>query len=108
MGQTEEKLSALEAAQEQVAAAFARGDIGADKYQAFQREIEETRGKLNKYKADLSDLQTEQDALSQNTARLEKLFAATGTEVDDYADVLGRQWKGSLEQRDLTRRSWMR
>ena len=79
VSQTEEKLSALEAAQEQVAAAFARGDIGADKYQAFQREIEETRGKLNKYKADLSDLQTEQDALSQNTARLEKLFAATGT-----------------------------
>lgn len=88
VSQTEEKLSALEAAQEQVAAAFARGDIGADKYQAFQREIEETRGKLNKYKTDLSDLQTEQDALSQNTARLEKLFAATGTEVDDYADVL--------------------
>lgn len=47
VSQTEEKLSALEAAQEQVAAAFARGDIGADKYQAFQREIEETRGKLN-------------------------------------------------------------
>lgn len=70
-------------------AAFQRGDIGADKYQAFQREIEETRGKLNKYKADLSDLQTEQDSLSTNTARLEKLFAATGTEVDDYADVLG-------------------
>lgn len=78
VSQTEEKLSALEAAQEQVAAAFARGDIGADKYQAFQREIEETRGKLNKYKVDLSDLQTEQDALSQNTARLEKLFAAKG------------------------------
>ena len=72
VSQTEEKLSALEAAQEQVAAAFARGHIGADKYQAFQREIEETRGKLNKYKADLSNLQTEQDALSQNTARLEK------------------------------------
>ena len=90
-----------EAAQEQVAAAFARGDIGADKYQAFQREIEETRGKLNKYKADLSDLQTEQYALSQNTARLEKLFAATGTEVDDYADVLGGQplrRSGSLPQ----------
>ena len=31
VSQTEEKLSALEAAQEQVAAAFARGDIGADK-----------------------------------------------------------------------------
>ena len=55
ISQTEEKLSAPEAAQEQVTAAFARGDIGAAKYQAFQREIEETRGKLNKYKADLSD-----------------------------------------------------
>ena len=97
VSQTEEKLSALEAAQEQVAAAFARGDIGADKFQAFQREIEETRGKLNKYKADLSDLQTEQDALSQNTARLEKLFAATGTEVDDYADVLGSRLTSAIK-----------
>lgn len=48
VSQTEEKLSALETAQEQVAAALACGDIGADKYQAFQREIEEIRGKLNK------------------------------------------------------------
>lgn len=97
VSQTEEKLSALETAQEQVAAAFARGDIGADKYQAFQREIEETRGKLNKYKADLSNLQTEQDSLSQNTARLEKLFAATGTQVDDYADVLGTRLTSAIK-----------
>ena len=89
VSQTEEKLKALEEVQEQVSAAFARGDIGEDKYQAFQREIEETRGKLNKYKTDLASLQTEQDSLSINTARLEKLFQATGTEVDDYADVLG-------------------
>ncbi len=97
ISQTEEKLSALESAQEQVAAAFARGDIGADKYQAFQREIEETRGKLNKYKSDLSSLQTEQDSLSQNTARLEKLFDATGTEVDDYADVLGSRLVSAIK-----------
>nr|DAZ09902.1 MAG TPA: minor tail protein [Caudoviricetes sp.] len=97
VSQTEEKLSALESAQEQVTAAFQRGDIGADKYQAFQREIEETRGKLNKYKADLSDLQTEQDSLSTNTARLEKLFAATGTEVDDYADVLGSRLVSAIK-----------
>ncbi|MEI3060712.1 MAG: phage tail tape measure protein [Oscillospiraceae bacterium] len=97
ISQTEEKLSALEAAQEQVAAAFQRGDIGVDKYQAFQREIEETRGKLNKYKSDLSGLQTEQDSLSTNTARLEKLFAATGTEVDDYADILGSQLVSAIK-----------
>ena len=91
ISQTEEKLSALEAAQEQVAAAFQRGDLGEDKYQAFQREIEETRGKLTQYQNDLTDLQTEQDRLGTNTQRLEKLFQATGTTVDDYADVLGDQ-----------------
>lgn len=88
VSQTSDKLEALESAQEQVTAAFQRGDIGQDKYQAFQREIEETRGKLNQYKNDLSSLQTEQDRLSSNTARLEKLFSSTGTQVDDYADVL--------------------
>ena len=97
ISQTEEKLSALEAAQEQVSAAFQRGDIGLDKYQAFQREIEETRGKLNKYKGELSGLQMEQDSLSTNMARLEKLFAATGTEVDDYADVLGSQLVSAIK-----------
>lgn len=88
VSQTSDKLEALESAQEQVTAAFQRGDIGQDKYQAFQREVEETRGKLNQYKNDLSSLQTEQDRLSSNTARLEKLFSSTGTQVDDYADVL--------------------
>lgn len=41
VSQTEEKLSALEAAQEEVAAAFQQGDIGADKYQVFQRKVKE-------------------------------------------------------------------
>ena len=54
VSQTSDKLEALESAQEQVTAAFQKGDIGQDKYQAFQREVEETRGKLNQYKNDLS------------------------------------------------------
>ena len=97
VSQTEDKLKALESAQEQVAAAFQRGDIGAEKYQAFQREVEETRGKLNQYKNDLTSLQTEQDQLSANTARLEKLFSATGTQVDDYADVLGTRLTSAIK-----------
>ena len=64
VSQTEEKLSTLEAAKKQVTAAFSHGDIGADKYQAFQRKIEEPRGKLNEYKADLPELQTGQEAFS--------------------------------------------
>ena len=97
VSQTEDKLKALESAQEQVAAAFQRGDIGAEKYQAFQREVEETRGKLNQYKNDLTSLQTEQNQLSVNTARLEKLFSATGTQVDDYADVLGTRLTSAIK-----------
>lgn len=97
VSQTSDKLEALESAQEQVVAAFQRGDIGQDKYQAFQREVEETRGKLNQYKNDLSSLQTEQDRLSSNTARLEKLFSSTGTQVDDYADVLGSKLVSAIK-----------
>lgn len=97
VSQTSDKLEALESAQEQVTAAFQSGDIGQDKYQAFQREVEETRGKLNQYKNDLSSLQTEQDRLSSNTARLEKLFSSTGTQVDDYADVLGSKLVSAIK-----------
>lgn len=97
VSQTKEKLEALESAQEQVADAFKRGDIGEEKYMAFQREIEETRGKLNQYKADLSGLQSEQDSLATNTARLQKLFDATGNEVDDYADVLGSKLVSAIK-----------
>ncbi len=97
VSQTKEKLNALESAQEQVADAFKRGDIGEEKYMAFQREIEETRGKLNQYKTDLSSLQSEQDSLAQNTARLQKLFAVTGTEVDDYADALGSKLVSAIK-----------
>ena len=89
IGDTERKLQALEQAQEEVAKAFERGDLGKDQYMAFQREVEETRGTLDRYKADLSGLQSEQERLSSNTERLNKLFTATGSNVDDYADVLG-------------------
>lgn len=89
IGDTEKKLEALEQAQENVTKAFERGDLGKDQYMAFQREVEETRGALNRYQADLSGLQSEQERLAANTERLNKLFAATGSSVDDYADVLG-------------------
>ena len=48
IGDTEKKLEALEQAQEDVAKAFERGDLGKDQYMAFQREVEETRGTLNR------------------------------------------------------------
>lgn len=86
---TEKKLEALEKAQEDVEKAFKAGDIGKEQYLAFRREVEDTRGTLNRYKADLSGLQSEQERLSTNTGRLSKLFDAVEGSVDDYADVLG-------------------
>ena len=86
---TKSKLEALESAQEQVSEAFKNGELGEDKYLAFKREVEATRKKLVLYKTELSSLDTEQTTLATSTSRLKKLFDATETEVDDYADVLG-------------------
>ena len=95
--QTREKLDALESAQEQVQQAFDKGELGEDKYLAFRRELEATRGQLGKYETDLSSLETEQERLGSNTQRLEKLFAATGQSVDDYADVLGSRLTSAIK-----------
>lgn len=95
--QTREKLDALESAQEQVQQAFDKGELGDDKYLAFRRELEATRGQLGKYETDLSSLETEQERLGSNTQRLEKLFAATGQSVDDYADVLGSRLTSAIK-----------
>lgn len=94
--ETSKKLEALEDAQEQVEAAFKNGNMGQDKYMAFQREVEETKKKLTQYKSELSGLEIEQTSLATNLTRLQKLFDATGTEVDDYADVLGSKLTSAI------------
>lgn len=86
---TKEKMNSLEDAQKDVTAALEDGKIGQEQYMAFQREIEETRATVRRYETELDGLSTEQDRLVTNTDRLNKLFEATGTNVDDYADVLG-------------------
>lgn len=86
---TTEKLDSLEAAQKDVTAALEAGDIGQEQYMAFQREVEETRVTLARYQTELDGLSADQERLATNTDRLNKLFDATGTSVDDYANVLG-------------------
>lgn len=86
---TAEKLDSLEAAQKDVTAALEAGDIGQEQYMAFQREVEETRVTLARYQTELDGLSADQERLATNTERLNKLFDATGTSVDDYADILG-------------------
>jgi phage-related minor tail protein len=53
---TSEKLNQLKEAQQQVEQQFQRGDIGADQYRAFQREIIQTESRLNGLQQSLREL----------------------------------------------------
>lgn len=48
---TKEKLEILRQAQSQVEAQFQKGEIGADQYRAFQRELETTQNVLKGYES---------------------------------------------------------
>lgn len=54
ISETAEKLDILRKAQSQVEDQFAKGDIGADQYRDFQREIIATENKLEGFKAELN------------------------------------------------------
>ncbi len=52
---TSDKLKTLKAAQSEVQSEFEKGNISAEQYREFQREIVETESKLNHYKKQLQD-----------------------------------------------------
>lgn len=60
---TKEKLETLRQAQSQVEQQFKSGNIGADQYRAFQREVETTKNVLEGYKGKLANVN---QALSEN------------------------------------------
>lgn len=97
IAETGEKLESLEAAQEDVNAAMEAGRIGREQYMAFQREVEETRAAMNRYKAELDGMDAAQEQLVANVSRLNRLFELTGTSVDDYADVLGSRLVAAIK-----------
>lgn len=51
---TEDKLKQLESVQEKVEEQFKNGDLGEEKYRAFQRELEQTKSKLKSLKDEQS------------------------------------------------------
>lgn len=64
---TKEKLATLRQAQVQVEAQFKSGNIGAEQYRAFQREVETTQTVLKSYESKLEGVN---QALSENGNRL--------------------------------------
>ncbi|MFR2406468.1 MAG: hypothetical protein ACLS76_15090, partial [Eubacterium callanderi] len=68
---TTEKLSQLQSAESQVNEQFKKGEIKAEQYRAFQRELASTQNKLDTYINQVTATVAEQERLATNTGRLE-------------------------------------
>ena len=77
VGTTREKLETLRQAQSQVEEQFKKGDIGADQYRAFQREVEVTQNLLKGYEGKLASvnqaLEGNGNATKNNQIQLKEL-----------------------------------
>lgn len=94
---TKEKLEALKQAQGEVEKKFKSGDIGAEEYREFQREIAKTEQDLKSYTTQISRMETEQKSLKESTKQLQTLFEATGKSLDDFQDILGTKLTNALK-----------
>lgn len=94
---TSEKLKQLKDAEQQVRQQVQNGNIGEDKYRAFQREVIETESKLKTYTRQLESVGKEQEEFGRNTKRLETYFKATKTTVDDYESIIGSKLTNSIK-----------
>lgn len=93
---TTQKLDALKRAQGEVEKKFKSGDIGAEEYRHFQREIAKTEQDLKSYTTQISRMETEQKSLKESTKQLQTMFEATGKSLDDFQDVLGTRLTNAL------------
>ena len=105
LNETKEKLEILKEADKQAKAQLDSGKMGQAEYDSLQREIIETEGNLKSYERRLKASQDEEEALSKAANSLTKIFEASGTSIDDYADIIGKdvveaykKGEGSSEQ----------
>lgn len=103
---TSEKLNQLRAAEQQVQQQFERGEIGEEQYRAFRRELQSTEQQMQGFQQAVVNLNREQEQVGQSTSQLNALFEATGTTVEDYANVIGNRLvtaigNGTATARDL-------
>lgn len=92
-----EKLEALKQAQGEVEKKFKSGDIGAEEYREFQREIAKTEQDLKSCTTQISRMETEQKSLKESTKQLQTLFEATGKSLDDFQDILGTRLTNAIK-----------
>jgi phage-related minor tail protein len=101
---TTTKLNQLREAEQQVQRQFERGEIGEEQYRAFRRELQQTEQALQGYQNAIQDMNAEQDRVAQGTRQLTTLFEATGSSVDDYANVIGQRLVRAIQNGTATSR----
>ena len=110
VGTTREKLETLRQAQSQVEEQFKKGDIGADQYRAFQREVEVTQNILKGYEGKLASvnqaLEGNGNATKNNQTQLkelqneQKLLASESEKVVSSFKLQESQMGGNASEAD--------
>ena len=94
---TSKKLGQLKAAQAEVLVQFQRGEISAETYRSFQREMIATENSLKTAEKALADFKKEEENVQKSTKELDRLFEATGKSIDDFGDVLDEKLIRSIK-----------
>ena len=89
--QTSQKLDTLKQAQQQVQAQFERGDIGADQYRAFQRELIRTESQLQdlQTRADRTDLEVSSNVDTSGIDRAKSKLKELGSVAKQAGKEIG-------------------
>lgn len=95
---TKEKLETLKNAQQQVQDQFSRGEITAEQYRSFQREIVATENKLKSLESQQNNSKSSVDELSNTINKQEKEL---GQLEKEYTNVVLEQGKNSREAGEL-------
>ena len=104
VAETTTKLDQLRNAEQQVQAQFERGDIGEEQYRGFRRELAQTEQALQGYQQAITDMNNEQYRVQRGTRELSTLFDATGSSVQDYANVIGNRLVTAIQNGTATSR----
>lgn len=85
---TSQKLETLRSVQSQVKRQFARGEIGADQYRAFQREIADTEQSLNGLKKKLESI----DGAEKSVNKLSDSFEKVGKSASSAGATIAKSF----------------
>lgn len=88
IGETQEKLNALKSVQDKMYQAMQNGDISAEQYRDYQREISNTEARLRNYEAELRNTQEAERNTANQSKELTEKMEAVKSSVAQVAEDL--------------------